>query len=78
MRQPKFTSLEVGLHLRIRQAETPYSKPNDFVFASFKLHGKKPRTENMIVADYIRPGAIKAGVTSVRDGDTHDNAGNLD
>ena len=62
--------------LKAWQAETPYSKPDDFVFASFKLHGKKPRTGNMIVEDYIRPAAIKAGVISVRDGGTYDNAGN--
>ena len=31
----------------------------------------------MIVEDYIRPAAIKAGVISVRDGGTYDNAGNL-
>jgi hypothetical protein len=34
--------------LKAWQAETPYNKPDDFVFASFKLHGKKPRTGNMI------------------------------
>ena len=28
--------------LKAWQAETPYNKPDDFVFASFKLHGKKP------------------------------------
>jgi integrase len=62
--------------LKAWQAETPYNKPDDFVFASFKLGGKKPRTGNMIVADYIRPAAIKAGVISVRDGVTYDTAGN--
>ncbi len=63
--------------LKAWQAETPYNKPDDFVFASFKLHGKKPRTGNMIVEDYLRPAAIKAGVISVKDGKTYDNAGNL-
>ena len=48
--------------LKAWQAETPYNKPDDFVFASFKLDGKKPRTGNMIVEDYLRPAAIKAGV----------------
>ena len=28
--------------LKAWQAETPYSKPDDFVFASFKLHGRSP------------------------------------
>jgi integrase len=62
--------------LKAWQAETPYSKPDDFVFASFKLHGKKPRAGNMIVEDYLRPAAIKAGVITVRDGSTYDAAGN--
>jgi integrase len=59
------------------QTETPYSKPDDFVFASFKLQGKKPRTGNMIVEDYLRPAAIKAGIITMKDGITYDTAGNL-
>jgi integrase len=58
------------------QAETPYNKPDDFVFASFKLYGKKPRTGNMIVEDYLRPAAIKAGVLVVKNGNTYDSDGN--
>jgi len=42
--------------------ETPYSKDSDFLFPSFKLHGKQPRLGSMIVQDYIRPAAIAAGV----------------
>ena len=53
------------------QAETPSNTPDDFVFASFKLDGKKPRTGNMIVADYLRL-AIK-----VVNGATYDMAGNV-
>jgi integrase len=63
--------------LKAWQAETPHNKPEDYVFASFKLHGKKPRTGNMIVEDYIRPAAIKAGVITVKDRNTYDRAGNL-
>jgi integrase len=63
--------------LKAWQAETPYSKPDDFVFASFKLRGKTPRTGNMIVEDYLRPAAIQAGVIMVVDGRTCDPAGNL-
>jgi len=63
--------------LKAWQSETPYNKPDDFVFASFKLEGKKPRTGNMIVEDYLRPAAIKAGVITERDGKTYDRAGNL-
>ena len=42
--------------------QTPYSKDSDFVFPSFKLHGKQPRLGSMIVQDYIRPAAVAAGV----------------
>jgi integrase len=45
--------------------------------ASFKLVGKNPRTGNMILEDYLRPAAIKAGVITERDGKTYDGAGNL-
>jgi integrase len=44
--------------------ETPYSKDEDFLFPSFKLHGKQPRLGSMIVEDYIRPAAVAAGVIS--------------
>ena len=42
--------------------ETPYSKDSDFVFPSFKLHGKQPRLTSMIVRNYIMPAAVAAGV----------------
>jgi integrase len=41
---------------------TPYAKDDDFLFPSFKLRGKQPRRGSMIVADYVKPAAIKAGV----------------
>lgn len=43
---------------------TPYSKENDWVFPSFKLNGKQPRAQGMIVKDYLRPAAAHAGVLS--------------
>jgi integrase len=48
--------------LRGWHQETPYSKDSDFLFPSFKLHGKQPRLGSMIVEDYIRPAAVAAGV----------------
>lgn len=42
--------------------ETAYGNPTDWVFASPKTHGRTPRVGNMIVADHLRPAAIKAGV----------------
>jgi len=48
--------------LQAWRQETPYSKDADFLFPSFKLHGKQPRIGSMIVQDYIRPAAVAAGV----------------
>jgi integrase len=42
--------------------ETMYSAEDDYVFPSIKLVGKKPRTGTMLVQDYIRPAAIRAGI----------------
>lgn len=42
--------------------ETPYNKVTDWVFASFRLHGRQPREGNVMAADYLRPAAIRAGV----------------
>jgi integrase len=41
---------------------TAYGTPTDWVFASLKTHGRTPRVGNMLVADHLRPAAIKAGV----------------
>jgi integrase len=53
---------ELAQFLRDWQKETPYGNPTDWVFASSKTHGRTPRVGNMIVADHLRPAAIKAGV----------------
>jgi integrase len=42
--------------------QTPYGGDSDFLFPSFKLHGKQPRLGSMIVQDYVRPAAVAAGV----------------
>jgi integrase len=44
--------------------KTLYSQPGDWVFASFRLKGKQPRVANMLVEDYLRPAAAKAGILS--------------
>jgi len=48
----------------IRQwlAETMYGQVGDWVFASNRLRGKKPRVANMIVEDFLRPAAVQAKV----------------
>lgn len=42
--------------------ETPYWRPEDWVFPSMKLCGKKPLSASMMAADKLRPAAIKAGI----------------
>ena len=42
--------------------ETPYAKDEDWVFPSLKLRGKQPRTASTMVADYIRPAAVRLGI----------------
>jgi hypothetical protein len=49
--------------LRWKQ-ETTYSKPIDWVFPSVRMRGKQPRTASILVEDYLRPAAIKAGILS--------------
>ncbi len=46
---------------------TPYFESAHWVFASFKLKGRQPRTANMLVEDHLRPAAVKAGV--LKDGE---------
>ena len=48
--------------IRQWQEQTPYGRPMDWVFASTRLKGKQPRVANMLVEDYLRPAAVKAGV----------------
>jgi integrase len=50
------------------RAETPYAADDDYVFASAKLGGRKPRLGSMVVEDYLQPAAIRAGVLEVRGG----------
>jgi integrase len=47
--------------LRKWQKTTLYGKPTDWIFASRRTHGRTPRVGNMLVADHLRPAAIKAG-----------------
>jgi integrase len=48
--------------IRQWQKETTYGQATDWVFASTRLKGKRPRVANMLVEDYLRPAAVKAGV----------------
>jgi len=44
--------------------KTPYHQDGDWVFPSFWLKGRQPRVANMLVEDYLRPAAVKAGILS--------------
>lgn len=48
--------------LRAWQAQTIYSQPSDWVFASKRNKGRTPRSGSILTADYLRPAAIAAGV----------------
>ena len=48
--------------LRTWRSQSPYHRENDFVFASDKLNGKKPRTGQMVNRCYLKPAAIDAGI----------------
>lgn len=47
--------------------QTAYPQSQDWVFPSLKLDGRKPRAANMLVEDYLRPAAVKAGVIAASD-----------
>jgi integrase len=64
----KASQAPVPMHLLLAEFmqrwnhQTPYAKPTDWVFPSFRLKGKQPRVANMLVSSYLRPAAVKAGV----------------
>jgi integrase len=59
------------------RGETMYAEDDDFVFASEKLGGEKPRSGSMLVEDYLKPAAINAGIIKVENGKTYDEDGEL-
>jgi integrase len=55
-------------HFAAWRAETPYGTNDGWVFASFRLKGRQPRTASILVEDYLRPAAVKIGIFA--EGDT--------
>ncbi len=49
-------------HLQQWRCQTPYNKDTDFVFPSFKVHGRVPLSSSIFVSDHLRPAAKAAGV----------------
>ena len=52
----------LGGHLQHWHSETMYATPSDWVFASTKLKGKKPRCGSIASQTFLYPAAAKAGV----------------
>jgi len=48
--------------LQAWRSQSPYHRDSDFVFASDKLNGKKPRTGQMVDRCYLKPAAIAGGI----------------
>lgn len=48
--------------LRAWHIATVYGQPSDWVFASKRSRGRKPRSASILTADYLRPAALTAGV----------------
>jgi integrase len=48
--------------LQTWRSQSPYHRESEFVFASDKLNGKKPRTGQMVNQCYLKPAAIAAGI----------------
>ena len=46
-------------------AQSPYNQPEDWVFASPRMHGKQPYWPENLLRRYIRPAAKRAGITKV-------------
>jgi hypothetical protein len=44
------------------RSQSLYHQDSDFVFASDKLNGKKPRNKQLVNRDYLKPAAVSAGI----------------
>jgi len=53
---------QLAWFLRQWRCMTPYAQDEDWVFPSFKMHGKIPMCAGIFVTDYLRPAALAAGV----------------
>ena len=55
------------------RSESSHAQEADFVFASARICGRKPRCGSMVVESHLRPAAERAGVIETSDGKTHIN-----
>jgi integrase len=58
---------ELVAYLQSWRSESPYAQDTDWCFPSMRLKGRQPRVAGMLVADYLRPIAVKVGV--LKDGE---------
>ena len=63
-------------YLRAWRSQTVFAADTDWIFASNKTGGKSPRVGNMLVADYLRPAAVKAGALTITHEQGFDKQGN--
>ncbi len=61
-KSPVAMHLALAAHLKEWQEQTPYAGPGDWVFASTKLKGVKPRCGSIASQTYLYPAAAKAGI----------------
>jgi integrase len=47
--------------------QTPYSKPEDWVFGSTRMKGRQPRTGSVMAQSYLRPAAVRLGILVEQD-----------
>jgi len=66
-RQPVAMGLALAAIMKHWHSQTAYAKSQDWVFASSKLRGKKPRTGSIFVQNYLRPAAVRAGILAADD-----------
>ena len=52
--------------LTVWRTECAFNQPEDYLFASVKMHGTQPLWPNTAMEKHIRPAAIRAGITSKR------------
>jgi integrase len=50
--------------LKVWQAQSEFTAPNDWVFASLKVRGRRPYWGQSLMRHTIRPTAVKVGISS--------------
>jgi integrase len=53
------------------RSESTHAQESDFVFASARICGRKPRGGSMVVESHLRPAAERARVIEISDGKTY-------